>query len=463
MKELRAKVAIVGVGTAGMTAWRQISKSCSDFVLINGGSYGTTCARVGCMPSKLFIQAANDFYRRNHFEELGIRGAESLSVDTSAVLRRVRKFRDRFVGGVLKSIEAISESKKIEGYAEFEEPGVLRVNNTRVIADKIILAVGGRPIVPRAWESLKEKIVTSDEFFELNELPSSCAVVGNGVIGLELGQAMSRLGVRTKLFGGRDQMALLTDPEINQYARKIFEAEFREFQLNHFAEPQDVEGFEKVLMAPGRRSNLDQMQIENSGAQLDERGIPRFNENTMQVEGAPSLFIAGDTTGDRQLLHEAADEGRIAGFNALADQPSCFQRRTKLGIVFTDPTIMTCGRYFSELEEFKMEYAIGRVSFEGQGRALVAAKNKGLLHVYGRKSDGLILGAEMFGPDAEHLGHLLSWAIQSKMTAHKILEMPFYHPVIEEGLRTAIRDLASQVNSPHADLEFLRCEVLDHE
>ena len=106
--DLKVKVAIIGAGTAGMTAFREVQKVTDDWVMIHSGPFGTTCARVGCMPSKLFIQAANDFHRRHKWNELGLHGADQLSVDWPAVMKRVQTFRDRFVGGVLKTIDSIS-------------------------------------------------------------------------------------------------------------------------------------------------------------------------------------------------------------------------------------------------------------------------------------------------------------------------------------------------------------------
>jgi dihydrolipoamide dehydrogenase len=147
------------------------------------------------------------------------------------------------------------------------------------------------------------------------------------------------------------------------------------------------------------------------------------------------------------LLHEAADEGRIAGGNAgrslrNPDDVRAGLRRTPLSVVFTDPQIASVGQNLEEIRRNCCNcYAIGEVSFENQGRARVMNKNRGLLRVYGEKGTGLLLGAEMFGPAAEHIAHQLAWVIQLRLTVPEILELPFYHPVIEEGVRTALRDL----------------------
>jgi dihydrolipoamide dehydrogenase len=163
--------------------------------------------------------------------------------------------------------------------------------------------------------------------------------------------------------------------------------------------------------------------------------------------GASRIFIAGDANNDLPLLHEAADEGRIAGENA-ARYPAvkAGSRRTPLGIVFTDPQLAVVGKRYAELPAGR--WVAGEVSFEDQGRSRVMLRNRGLARIYAEAGTGRVLGAEMMGPDAEHLAHLLAWGIQSGMTVRRMLEMPFYHPVVEEGLRTALRDALTKLEAP---------------
>jgi len=204
-----------------------------------------------------------------------------------------------------------------------------------------------------------------------------------------------------------------------------------------------TEAFDYALIATGRRPNVDQLDLQNTNVVRNERGIPEFDRHTLQSGDLP-IFIAGDANADVPLLHEAADEGRIAGQNAAhypEVQPGL--RRAPLGVVFSDPQIALVGTPYARLPEDG--FVTGAVDFGNQGRSRVMLKNKGMLHVYAEKDTGRFLGAEMIGPAAEHIGHLLAWAVQQKLTIAQMLEMPFYHPVIEEGLRTALRDAAAQL------------------
>jgi dihydrolipoamide dehydrogenase len=445
-------VAIIGAGSAGLTALREARKQTDNFVLINDGSYGTTCARVGCMPSKTLIEAANAFHRRKALEAFGVGGAEGLTVDIPAVLRRVRRLRDGFVAGMLKLTDDLKD-RSIAGRARFLEPQVLAVGERRVHAKKIIIATGSRPIVPREWAALGTRMLTSDDLFEQETLPSHLAVIGLGALGSEIAQALARLGIEVTGFGAAEYIAGLSDTDVNRQAVALLRTEFA-LHLGLAAGPV-IEGerisvragnesavVDKVIVALGRRPNIDQMDIEKLGVELDEHGVPPFNLRTMQIADLP-VYIAGDANRHLPLLHEALDEGYIAGYNALRNEPVCFERRVPLAIVFTDPGIAVAGQSYAELD--RNEIVIGAVDFSSQARARMAEINHGLLCVYADKSSGRLLGAEMCAPQGEHLAHLLALAVQRKLTVRELLRMPFYHPVLEEGLRTALRDAASKL------------------
>jgi dihydrolipoamide dehydrogenase len=460
------EVAIIGAGSAGLTALSEVRKQTDDFVLINDGFYGTTCARVGCMPSKALIEVANAFHRRKVFDAFGVSGADGLTVDIPAVLRRVRRLRDGFVADMLKATNELKD-KSITGRALFLDPQVLAVGERRVHAKKIIIATGSRPVVPKEWAVFGTGLLTSDDLFEQENLPSHLAVIGMGAIGSELAQALSRLGITVTGFGHNKHIAGLRDTAVNSQAVALLRAEFTLY-LGQTAEPV-IEGkrirvhagdksvlVDKMLVALGRRPNVDQLGLENLGIKLDEHGVPPFNTHTMQIADLP-VYIAGDASRHLPFLHEALDEGYIAAYNALRKEPVCFERRVPLEIVFTEPSIAVVGQSSVELD--KKETVIGEVDFTKQARARLGEVNYGLLRVYVEKSSGRLLGAEICAPQGEHLAHLLALAIQSKLTVRELLRMTFYHPVLEEGLRTALRDVASKLNGADSP-ELAFCELM---
>jgi dihydrolipoamide dehydrogenase len=456
VEEKKVDVAIIGSGSAGLYSLGKVRPSGKSWVLINGGEPGTTCARVGCMPSKALIQVAEDIHRPSILKRYGGEGQENITLDTEEAMEYVRDMRDTFVDRVLSnSTDNMSDEMFIEGYARFIDPNTLDVDGRIIRADKIIIATGSRPVVPAAWEAFGDRIITTDEVFEQEQLPESLAVIGLGVIGLEIGQSLSRMDVEVTGFDMLETIGGLDDPDVASMAIEVLGKEFpvhlgQGAEISQEGDKLRVTAGEhsvvvdKVLASLGRRPNLDNLAIENAGIELDERGIPAYNRNTMQV-GDSHIFIAGDVNGERPLLHEAGDEGRIAGHNATSDSIMAFKRKVPLSINFCDPNICHVGARFSELDEATT--AIGEVKFNPVGRAMIMGKNKGIIRVYADKVSGKLLGSEMFCTKGENLAHLLAWCIQQELTVGELLQMPFYHPVIEEALQAALYDLYAKVDA----------------
>ncbi|MFN2330149.1 MAG: dihydrolipoyl dehydrogenase [Chromatocurvus sp.] len=464
MDKRNVDIAIVGAGTAGLTAYSAARKHTDNLVLIEGDTYGTTCARVGCMPSKLLIAAADSAFNAAKATDFGVH-VEGITIRGDAVLARVRRERDSFVNSVLASMQAIPDAHKLMGCARFLAPGRLAVGETvELEAKRIVIAAGSSPYIPDMFKGLGDRLLTNDSLFELAALPASVAVFGAGVVGLELGQALSHLGVHVHVFGLGGSLAGIMDEEIRAYAERCFSDEFYldtrsevadvsleghavSITFTHRDKGEVTEKFDRILVATGRPPNLDALDLHNSGLTLDDKGIPLTDPSTLQC-GASPVFLVGDANGQSAVLHEAAREGRIAGGNAgrYPDvQPVA--RQVPLSVVFTNPQIASVGLQVGRMSDAEREgYAVGTVSFEDQGRSKVIGKNRGLLKLYAKRGSGVFVGAEMFGPAAEHIGHLLAWAAQSGMTVSAMLAMPFYHPVIEEGVRTALRDLNVRLN-----------------
>lgn len=459
MKTRRCDVAVIGAGTAGLAARAAAAHAGAEVVVIEAADASTTCARAGCMPSKLLIAAASVAHSAATASVFGIQTAP-VRIDGRAVLARVRRERDRFVRSVLKSYESIPAAQRLHGHAAFVAPGVLDVDGCRVEARAIVIATGSRADVPKAFEAVRERVLTNENLFELEDLPSSVAVIGAGPLGMEMAQALHRLGVRVTVFDRKDAIGGLRGAAMNQAARQVFQGSPTlrlgvEIQVEAAAEGVRVQwrgangdgssSFSHVLVAAGRPPNLDRLGLEHSGLELDDHGTPRFDPRTLQC-ASKAVFIAGDADHDRPVLHEASDEGSIAGRNA-AGFPAVqrFERSVPMSVVFTEPQIAVIG-------EVEREGAVtGTVDFSDQGRARVMNRNAGCLRVYADAASGVLIGAEMLAPAAEHLAHLVAWAVQQKLPARALLDLPFYHPTFEEGLRTALRDLCSRLDVPPAN------------
>ncbi|HGP7632012.1 TPA: dihydrolipoyl dehydrogenase [Neisseria gonorrhoeae] len=467
MKKIQADIVVIGGGTAGMGAFRNARLHSDNVYLIENNVFGTTCARVGCMPSKLLIAAAEARHHALHTDLFGVHlDKDSIVVNGEEVMRRVKSERDRFVGFVVTDVEEWPADKRIMGSAKFIDEHTVQIDDhIQIAAKSFVIATGSRPVILPQWQSLGDRLIINDDVFSWDTLPKRVAVFGPGVIGLELGQALHRLGVKVEIFGLGGIIGGISDPVVSDEAKAVFGEELKlhldaktEVKLDadgnvevHWEQDGEKGVFvaEYMLAAVGRRPNVDNIGLENINIDKDARGVPVADPLTMQTS-IPHIFIAGDASNQLPLLHEAADQGKIAGDNA-GRYPNIGSglRRSTIGVVFTSPQIGFVGlKYAQVAAQYQAdEFVIGEVSFKNQGRSRVMLVNKGHMRLYAEKATGRFIGAEIVGPAAEHLAHLLAWAHQMKMTVPQMLDMPFYHPVIEEGLRTALRDADAKLKA----------------
>jgi dihydrolipoamide dehydrogenase len=351
MNDLICDVAIIGAGTAGLAAERAARKAGAKTLLIDDRFAGTTCASVGCMPSKLLIAAARAAFDARKASTFGIE--TKTSVDGRAVMARVREERDRFVAETLKSIERIPDGICIRQRARFSDATALALDDGRKVSAKaIVIATGSRPNVPKPFEKLGDIVLTNETIFELESLPRSVAVVGAGPLGLELAQAMARLGVETTMFDQGEHIAALRDGEVAKILGSVLGKEFPIHLGVKLDVQKDGHGawlswsgassgaafFERVLVAAGRPPALHDLNMAATGLETNEDGVPKFDPSTLQCGDAP-IFLAGDADAQRPVLHEASSEGAIAGRNAASfPKVRKAKRAVPLSIMFTDPS-----------------------------------------------------------------------------------------------------------------------------
>ncbi|MGB3626859.1 MAG: dihydrolipoyl dehydrogenase [Henriciella sp.] len=456
MADLRTDVAILGAGTAGLAAERHARDAGAQTLLIDPYFAGTTCATVGCMPSKLLIATANAAHTARTADAFGIRLPEP-DIDGPAVLGRLRAQRDRFVEATKESMADLPDGICVRARARFAGPTKLILDDGRTVdAKAVVIATGASPIIPEPYKAVSDRILTNETLFDLEDLPGSVGVIGAGPLGLEMAQALARLGVGVEVFDTGETLAGLPTGDVEASLR---EALGEEMPLHLNVEPEaSCEGdavrlrwtgaetgeavFDRLLVAAGRAPNLDGLDLETAGLDLDEHGAPVFDRDTLQCGKAP-VFIVGDANHDRPVLHEASAEGTIAGLNAATfPQVKPMQRKSKLQIMFTEPNMATVGEPGGD------GVVCGRADYSDQGRAKAMLKNRGQCDIFADDTDGRITGARLVGPGIEHIAHMIAWAVETRLTASDMLDRPFYHPTLEEGLKSALQQICKAVSAP---------------
>jgi dihydrolipoamide dehydrogenase len=306
--------------------------------------------------------------------------------------------------------------------------------------------------MPEPFAALGDCAVTTDSLFDLPDLPRRLAVIGSGPIGLELAQAFARLGVEVTLFEKSGRIGGIECDRVHDAVERIMQAEM-DVHLDVDATPHRTKDgariewsgatsgeaeFDRVLVAVGRAPELGGLGVDGIGLECDESGVPLHDRSTMRC-GDSSIFLAGDVADDSPVLHEASHDGTIAGRNAAA-VPVAFgvERMVPFTLTFTDPPVARIG------QTDNAEALAVTADYSDQGRARVEDRNRGCVTLFADRSDGTLVGASLCAPGGEHLAHMLAWAVQRRETASDLLDLPLYHPTLEEGLEGALKRICAQ-------------------
>lgn len=395
-------VIIIGAGTAGLSALKEAKKHTSNVLLVHDGPTATTCARIGCMPSKALIHAAKLYASRHKMKDAGIEGVKHLSPNIPEILKKVRDKRDYFVRSVHERMEPYMPYV-LTGKARLEGPNSIRVDGKLLHAKSIVIATGSSPVIPEPYQEFEDRIITTDNLFEQADLPARIGVIGLGLIGLEIAQALAKLGIDITAVDQGNQIGGISDPDISQSMKHVLEQDMRvwlntEVELSRKGDSILLKGgdatveVDALLVAVGRKPNIDSLDLKQARVPTDSHGIPHFNNYTMQVPGH-NIYLAGDVTDERTILHEAADEGRRAGYHAATQDTSPQPRMVQLSIIFSHPNIAMVGDSHHALR--RSDAVIGEASFKEQGRATIENENIGKIRIAADKEDGRIRGGEL--------------------------------------------------------------------
>lgn len=454
MQAISVDIAIIGAGTAGISAFNALKHSGKSLLLIDKGPLGTTCARVGCMPSKAVLYAGK---RWKTAKSIG--GDVSLPQDGPQRLwQQAIQTRDALTEGAAKRTQINAGEHLLMGNAQFVAPQLLQVGEQLVQASAFIVATGSTPFIPAAFANLTSHVLTTDSLFELESLPASIGIIGLGAIGLELGLALARLDVEVIATGHNDKIAGIADPEIHARVLSHFGQELPMWRGEavkaslqgaqvHLQSGSHKATVDKLLVVAGRTPNIQGLHLDAAGLPMDSYGRLQIDPQSMRASDLP-IFFAGDVQADRPLLHEASFEGIAAAKAALAhlnaQEGIPRSRQVPLSILFSDPDVCHVGMGYAQAME--CQAIIGRADGQGNGRSKVMEATDNLLHIYAHPQTGRLLGASIFLTHGESLAHLIAWAIQSEQTVQELLDMPFYHPTIEEMLQSALKSAVQQIS-----------------
>ncbi|NLF34542.1 MAG: dihydrolipoyl dehydrogenase [Clostridiales bacterium] len=462
--EAPVHVAVIGGGPGGYVAAIGAARRGARVTLIERDKLGGTCLNVGCIPTKTILYSAGLYARMRTAGDLGIQ-AEGLSVDWGVLQARKEHVSDRLREGVA-ALMAHHQVEVLTGEAGFTGPGALRVRRPdgaeeTLTPDRVIIASGSAPVIPDI-PGIQENssCIDSTGALSLPEIPKSMAVIGGGVIGVELAWAYARLGTEVTVLEMLPKILPMMDGELTQLAQARMEACGVRFLLgcrvlavepgpagarvravDKDGGPVSLEA-EKVLVAVGRRPETAGLGLKAAGVET-ERG--RILVDKKMQTSAPGVYAIGDCVGQVMLAHTASAMGETAAENATGGR-AVYRGEVCPSCVYIDPELAGVGLSEEQATEAGVPYKVGRCPMAANGRALIEG-DEGLVKVIAHKTSGKLLGVHILAPRATDLIAEAALAIRLGATARQLTETIHAHPTLAEAVREAA--LAADGNAIH--------------
>ena len=444
---------VIGAGAAGSTAATTVANKGIHVALVERDKIGGTCLNYGCDPTKTMIHIASLLYHARHADQFGVRIA-SATADWPAVMQWVQQTMNRIRGGTSEEAAASLSQKGIEvifGEGHFISDHAMQVGDRIISAKRIIIATGGKNVIP-SIEGLEETgYITNKEAVALAALPRRLAIIGGGAIGIEFAQMFHRFGVEVTVLEKSPNLLDKEDRELadalcnlltKQGLRLETNVEFKRVQkdargkslLIRCGEREEEQlVVDEILLAIGRKPALDSLHLDKAGVQTDKRGI---TVDAYLRTTVPHIWAAGDVTGGLQFTHVAYQQGKIAGQNAFTQEPQPFEHFVIPWVTYTDPALAHVGKTEEQLQQEGIEYTIGRMNFQDVERAIAEGETSGSVKLL-VGPQGKILGGHVLAPRAGDLLAPIVLAMQAGLTAEQLASTIQPYPTMVEGVRWA--------------------------
>lgn len=440
------EVVVIGGGPGGYAAAFRAADLGYDVMVVNEDPrLGGVCLHRGCIPSKTLLHVSNLLYDVRHAEPLGLRFPDP-EIDVDQIRAFKEKVVDRLADGLMRIAKGRSV-QVVEGRAVFEDSNTLRLQGAdlaRVKFDRAIIATGSKAIALPDTE-FGERIIDSTGALELPDVPERLLVVGGGYVGLELGSVYAVLGSEVTVVEMLDRLIAQADSDLarplirrineifaNVYTgtkvAKMVERD-NEVEVTLEGEVEETLTFDRVLVAIGRRPNSENLGLENTKVEVDDRGFIKVDDRQRTAD--ESIYAIGDVVGGVMLAHKAMYEGRVAA-EVIADLPAAFDAAAIPAVVYTDPSLAWAGLTEQEAEEQGRKIEVARFPWTASGRALTMDAPEGMTKIIADPESGLVLGFGIVGRDA---GEMISegvLAIEMGALAEDLAQTIHPHPTLAE-------------------------------
>lgn len=451
------KIIVIGGGPAGYPAALEAARLGAQVTLIEKNKLGGVCLNCGCIPSKSLLDAAHKFALLPTLAAWSQDGASKLAEqlftqkDWSKIQARQQKATAKLVQGISFLLKKAGVTV-LAGTASFIDEHTVSVQTSQgtqtVQADGIILATGSQAFFPAPFDKIKDRIYDNANLFSMPALPKSMAIVGGGVIGCEMADFLSALGVEVHIVEMQPRLLPLEDETASRTLTQAFTKRGIKLHLGTsatqaveengqwvltFSSGEQIRA-EKILAAIGRAVDLTELHLENIGVTWTRKGV-QVNPQTLQLKN--NIYAAGDVTGLCQLAHAATRQGEVAARN-LCGQSAAYHNESVPRAIYTSPEIACVGLTRAQAQAQGIEVKVHKSFMLANGRAVAQEQTEGYAELL-TDSTGKILGATLVGANAAELIHIISVALQAGFTLAQLQEVIFAHPTLAEAVAEAAR------------------------
>ena len=449
---------VIGAGPGGYVAAIRAAQlglrvACID----KRDTLGGTCLNVGCIPSKSLLSASGKYEEASKkFADIGIE-LSGLQVN----LKQMFSKKDLVVSELTKGIEFLFKKNKVEwlsGEAFIKSNTEVEVTfnsgkKTRIVADKIMIAVGSEPVCLPNLAFDEKKIVSSTGALSLEAVPERLVVVGAGYIGLEMGSVWSRLGSTVTVVEFLDKIVPNNDQEIAKHFQrnlqkqglnfmlgtKVIQVDLNDKGVSLFAETvkggkQQKIDCDVVLVAVGRKPSTDNLGLEDIGVKRDKNGFILVDDKL--ETSVKNILAIGDCILGPMLAHKAEEEG-VAAVEMIAGGSAHIDHNLVPSIIYTHPEVASVGKTEEQLKSQKVDYSVGKFPFSANSRARANDDTDGFVKILADRESDQILGVHIIGPEAGTLIHECATAMVYGASAEDIARTCHGHPTLNEAIKEA--------------------------
>ncbi|MGI6225214.1 MAG: dihydrolipoyl dehydrogenase [Peptococcales bacterium] len=430
------RITVLGGGPGGYTAAIRGAQQGAQVTIIEHTSFGGTCLNWGCIPTKAYVESVHQGEK-----------------DLKTIKERKRGIVEQLVGGVKMLLEK-NKVEIINGRGRVISPREVEVEladgSKKIVEnDTLILATGSKTFNLPLPGMDSSRVLDSKDILDLEKVPESLAVIGGGVIGMELAQIFAQLGTKVTVIEMLPKILANLDEELVRRIQPVLKKEGIEIltgtkvtgiketesglEVSVSGKKDAVISAEYVLAAAGRVPNLDGIDFESLGLEMERRFIKVDN---MLKTNLPDVYAIGDLTSSPMLAHVASYEGEVA-VQAIFGSKKGANYEAVPACVYTHPELAGVGITENQAKEKGLEYKVGKFPFTANGRALTQGANYGMVKIIGDANTGKILGAHILGPSASELIHELTLAVRWGLTVEQVAETIHAHPTLAEAILEA--------------------------